>query len=64
MELRAERKRIGDLERSLAGARRDLGRSEDALARMAAERDRYRAANEKLRDENSDLWRRLSGGMW
>ncbi len=64
LELRAARKRIGELERSLAGARRDLGRSADALARMTADRDRHQAANEKLRDENSDLWRRLSGGMW
>ena len=31
---------------------------------MTADLDRHQAANEKLRDENSDLWRRLSGGMW
>ena len=64
LELRAAHKRVGDLERSLAQAQRDVGRSAEALARTAADRDRFRAANEKLRDENSDLWRRLSGGMW
>jgi hypothetical protein len=64
LELRDARKRIGELERALAATRGDLGRSADAVARVAGDRDRYRAANEKLRDENSDLWRRLSGGMW
>jgi uncharacterized protein YhaN len=63
-ELRDARKRIIQLERAVAGLQRDLARSGRAHERAVTQRDQALARVEQLRQENRDLWARLSGGMW
>jgi chromosome segregation ATPase len=62
-DLRAARKRIGELEQALTDLRRDYTRASRSLERCAEQRDRQAGQVSRFTDEVRDLRNRLTGGM-